>query len=73
MLRAGTTGRKAGIKALEAALRRCDARLAELRALNTTKRLELDKIAQFYAAYQALHGAAEVMLDLAVRPDGKSA
>ena len=27
VLRAGTTGRKAGIKALEAALRRCDARL----------------------------------------------
>lgn len=61
-LRARAEGGKEAEDGLGEALERSDARLAELRALNTTKRLELGKIAQFYAAYQALHGAAELLL-----------
>ncbi len=68
---AGEGGQEPRPDGLRAALERCDARLAELRALNTTKRLELGKIAQFYAAFQALHGMAEVLLGRdAGRPNG---
>lgn len=58
----------ASAKRLRAALDVAEERLAELRALDTTKRLELAKVAQFYAAYQALHGLAESLLEQADAP-----
>ena len=58
-------GLAASATRLRAALNAADVRLAGLRAQKTTQRQELAQVAQFYAAYQALHGLAESLLERA--------
>jgi len=55
------TSREPWRATLFAALERCDARLAELRAQGITRRLSLEKLSQFYAFYGALHALADFL------------